>query len=233
MAERTPQDPATGDVLLLGASGLVGGYCLSALAARPEVRRIYVPLREGSQVDGPKVHAIPFDFDDPDCYRDLPAVEAVFCCLGLPLDRLKDRDALYRVDYAYPIAVARRYKDAVSLFSVVTSVGISRWSPLYYCRIKARLEAELVALRFPALHLFQPSLLLGLRTGIHPWQQWFQAALGPRRGWFFGPLSRFRPVAAETLAQAMVAHWPAAAQGTSRLYAPQIERLASAAAPES
>ncbi len=217
---------APAQVLLLGATGLVGGCCLQLLKARPEVARVWAPLRHDSLAADDKVTALPFDFDDAAAYATLPEVDAVFCCLGQPLDRLDQRDALFRVDYQYPIQVARRYQGTLDAFSIVTSVGISRWSPLYYCRVKARLERDLRDLDLAALHLFQPSLLLGDRDSPHPWQHWFQGRLGPRRSWFRGPLARFRPVGAETLAQAMVGLWLRGEPGLSRLYAPRMETLA-------
>lgn len=217
---------APAQVLLLGATGLVGGCCLRLLTARPEVSHVWVPLRSDSLVAGEKVTTLAFDFDDPAAYAALPDVDAVFCCLGQPLDHLDQRDALYRVDYHYPLQVARRYQGALEAFSIITSVGISRWSPLYYCRVKARLERDLQQLDLAGLHLFQPSLLLGDRDTPHPWQHWFQGRLGPRRSWFRGPLARFRPIAAETTARAMVGLWLQGQSGVTRLYAPHMEALA-------
>lgn len=224
-ASRRPRH-ASAQILLLGATGLVGDCCLRLLTARSEVARVWVPVRRDGFVGGEKVTTLPFDFDDDAAYAALPQVDAVFCCLGQPLDRLDQRDALYRVDYLYPMQVARRYQGTLETFSIVTSVGISRWSPLYYCRVKALLERELQTLDLPALHLFQPSLLLGDRHTPHPWQHWFQGRFGPRRGWFRGPLARFRPVAAETLARAMIGLWLQGEPGVARLYAPRMETLA-------
>ena len=195
--------------LILGASGLVGGHCLKFLLQNDTFARVTALVRrdvpEATRTVHSKLTWLPFDFKDPSAYEALPAADAVFCCLGQPLNRLHRHRELLEVDCHYPLRVAHRAASTGARhFAIVTSSGISRYSPLYYCRVKAKVERELAELPFTGLHLFQPSLLLGERSDPHPLQAWWGRILTPAAPWFRGPLGRFRPVAAEAVGFAMV-----------------------------
>ena len=65
------------------------------------------------------------------------------------------------------------------------------------------MESDLRALGYPGLHILRPSLLLGDRRESRPMEQLAQR-LSPALGWLArGPMARYAPVQAATVATAM------------------------------
>ncbi len=191
-------------VLIAGATGMVGSHCLAYLLESETYAQVHVLTRRPLAEERAKLVEHVVDFDSLSDYAAFPAVSDVFCCLGAPLDRIHKRDLFFRVDFTYPLRIAElaRARGAAHL-ALVTSGGIGESSPLYYCRIKARLEREILDLGFESAHIFRPSLLLGQRRDRHPLQKLFGALLRPLGPLFVGRLGQYRPVAAQAVGFAM------------------------------
>lgn len=188
-------------VLLLGASGLVGRECLALLLANPTVQQVDVWLRSAltpdellAQVLSPddrarlmaspmlsRLHVRVVDFDHlDDLARQQPhlfQVDAVVCALGSTIKQAGSQAAFKRVDHDYPLAVARLVKaQGAQHFLLVSALGASAQSRVFYNRVKGEVEQAIAALNFQAFTVAQPSLLLGHRTEFRP-AEWFTSRL--------------------------------------------------------
>jgi len=127
------------------------------------------------------------------------AAEHVFCALGTTMRQAGSEEAFRRVDFDYPVALARAtVARGARHFLLVSAVGASTNSRFFYNRVKGEVEAAIIALGFHSLTVARPSLLLGDR-GTFRWVEQVGKVAG-----VLAP-ARWRPVAAESVARALIA----------------------------
>ncbi len=191
-------------VLLLGATGLVGGHILNHLLENETYERVIALTRSalpGAEASS-KLDARIIDFGRPDEWQDQVAADQTICALGTTIKKAGSREAFRQVDYEYPLMVARAALNAGSShFLLVSAMGADANSPLFYNRVKGELEAAILTLGFPRVSIFRPSLLLGDRREFRPGEavgqvlgRWLRLAI-PRQ---------YQPIHARTVAAAMV-----------------------------
>jgi uncharacterized protein YbjT (DUF2867 family) len=189
--------------LVLGATGLVGSELVNQLLEDPAYDRVTVLTRR-SVPSAPKLRQLTVDFERLEQYKDEFQVDAVYCCLGTTMKQAGSRNAFTRVDLEYPVLAARLAKEASArCFAVISALGVKESSPFFYNRVKARMEREVRETGLPSVHVFRPSLLLGDRREHRSGEA---AASKLSRGLTFlwkGPLRKYKPVQARTVANAM------------------------------
>jgi uncharacterized protein YbjT (DUF2867 family) len=148
-------------ILILGATGQVGGELLKLALADPRVDRVTAPTRRPLQPQPRLLNPI-IDFGN------LPEDEAwwqadiAFCALGTTLRQAGSRAAFYRVDHDAVSDSAQRLRAAgTPVLGLVSSLGADPTSRIFYLRVKGETERDLVTLAFPSLVLIRPSLLIG------------------------------------------------------------------------
>ena len=150
--------------LLLGASGLTGGYCLQELLSNPQFESVIVPLRKPIPISNPKLIQIIVDFDKLDDYKMQLKADIVFCCLGTTIKKVGTKEKFRQIDLEYPLHFAKIAKaNGAHTYVLVSALGADVKSMFFYSRVKGELEIELKKLNFPTLIIMQPSLLLGDR----------------------------------------------------------------------
>lgn len=191
--------------MLLGATGLIGGYCLDYLLGAPAYGKVVVLTRRKMKLQHAKLEQHVIDFDRLQDYRPLLRANDIFCCLGTTRSRAGSKEAFYQVDYVYCYEAARiAAEEGASQFLLISSVGADPDSLFYYFRVKGELEKAVKELPFWAVHIFQPSVLLGERPE-NRWGEQLAASIGKRIDSVTGGmLSRFRPIEAEVVAKTMV-----------------------------
>ena len=190
--------------IVLGASGLVGARLLARLREESHYDHIRVLTRRPLGVGGGKVEEQVVDFDAPGA--DALGGDDLFCCLGTTIKKAGSEEAFRRVDHDYPLAFARAALAAgVGRMLVVTAVGASASSGIFYNRVKGELEAALGALGFPrGLGILRPSMLLGERGESRPGEAVGKAVMGALSFAFAGGLKKYRAIAGDDVAKAMV-----------------------------
>lgn len=188
-------------VLLAGATGLVGRECLSRLTADPAVSGVVALVRrvpDAGAVHHRKLHFLQADFEQLGLHARQLAADQVICALGTTLRRAGSREAFRRVDFDYPLALARLARQqGAQHFLLVSALGADPGSRVFYSRVKGELEAALSALDYPSLTIVRPSLLLGDREEFRLGEQ-----VAKRFAWAVP--RRYAPVAASDVAAALV-----------------------------
>jgi uncharacterized protein YbjT (DUF2867 family) len=187
-------------VALAGATGLVGRECLDLLLADPGVTRVNAlvrrPLRDVP--DDPKLVQKVIDFDHLQGHAECLEVDQVICALGTTMREAGSEDAFRKVDYEYPLRLARYgLSRGARHFLLVSAVGADPASRVFYSRVKGETERAISVLEFPSLTIVRPSLLLGEREESRLGEE-----IGKRIGWLTP--RRFRPVHAHQVASALV-----------------------------
>lgn len=190
-------------VVLAGATGLVGERCLHHLLEHPAYSRVTVWSRRPLSRTHPKLAVELVDFDAlPSLPRD--CVE-VFCCLGTTIRIAGTQEAFRRVDHDFPVALAERARTAgAQQFLLVSSLGADARSKNFYLRVKGETERDVAALGLPRHLFFRPSLLLGNRREHRRGERLAIVASRFLSPLLIGPIRKYRPVEAADLAAAMV-----------------------------
>jgi uncharacterized protein YbjT (DUF2867 family) len=191
--------------LLLGATGLVGGHCRERLLAEERYARVVVLGRRPSGREHPKLEEHRVDFERLAEARERFAVDDVFCCLGTTIRKAGSREAFRRVDHDYPVEAARlASSQGASRFLLVSAMGADPGSRFFYSRVKGEAERAVRAIRFAAVWVVRPSLLLGEREETRPGEKAAELVLRPLGPLMVGPLRRYRAIHARDVAAAML-----------------------------
>lgn len=213
--------------LLLGATGLVGGHVLDLLLDHPRWARVTVWTRRPPERAHPRLEVRSVDFDRLDETAGEPEVDDLLCCLGTTMKRAGSREAFRRVDRDYPLAAARlALAGGATRCAVVSALGADAESRVFYNRVKGEVEAGLRGMPWEALAILRPSLLLGHRDGDErPGEALAQRAAPVLSPLLVGPLRRYRPVDARTVARAMVKLAATMPPGVTVAESDELQRL--------
>lgn len=187
-------------VLILGATGLVGTEVLGKIQKLTHVKEIFAltrrPINKDLKFGAVKECVV--DFDNLDGDRDYFSVDTVICALGTTIKKAGSQAAFRKVDYEYPLKVARLAKArGASQFLLVSSLGASPDSKVFYSRTKGELERDLEKIGFAKLVIVRPSILLGDRAEVRMAEQ-----IGQKVSRFLP--RQWRGVSAERVAEILI-----------------------------
>lgn len=190
-------------VWLAGGTGLVGSALLARLRADPRVASIDALCRQSPSAAQTGVQWRPWSWLDEGA--DI-GCDVAFCCLGTTHKQAGSKAAFAAVDRDLVLRFAERAQQAgARRFGLVSSVGASSKAGSHYMRIKGEVEERLRAMNFAALHIVQPSLLLGARKDTRVAEDLAQRCAPLIGGLMRGSLARYRPVPADRVAACLLA----------------------------
>lgn|SRR3990167_1317045 len=192
-------------VLLLGATGLIGRHVLEGLLAAPQVTELIAPTRRTLPNTAAKLRNVLIDFDRLDEYPELFDVTTIVCCLGTTMKQAGSKENFRKVDYQYCRDAAELGRaQRARAFLLVSAIGASATSPVYYSRVKGELEQHLIDLEYNHLSLYRPSMLLGERDEFRLGEKLFSKLTPLIDPFMRGPLRHYHAIPARAVAQAMV-----------------------------
>jgi len=158
------------DLLLVGATGLVGQSVLRQALADSRVSKVVAvtrnPLPPQPRLENPLV-----DFDALPADAPWWQVHAGICTLGTTMREAGSHAAFRKVDVDYPLAVAKLlYDHGAKSFAFNSSIGANPKARAFYNRVKGEVEQRLIAGGFPSLTLVRPSGILGPRKPHRAWE---------------------------------------------------------------
>ncbi len=151
--------------VIAGASGLIGSSLYKMLLESPQYDKVHLLVRKKIDADHPKLvqHVVDFEKFNEQPF-DFKADDA-FCTLGTTIAKAGSKPAFMRVDHDYVITFAEMALAAGATgYYLVSSMGASASSTIFYNKVKGLAEEDLKLLGFPRLGIFRPSLLLGPRV---------------------------------------------------------------------
>jgi uncharacterized protein YbjT (DUF2867 family) len=195
------------DVLLAGATGLIGKHLLALLLDSEEYNTIHLVTRRAINIQHEKLILHLTDFEQlEEALKEL-SVTTVFCCMGTTMKSAGSAEVFRKVDYEYPLRLGQLMKkNSARQYVLVSSIGADKNSRLFYSRVKGEIEKAITELGYATTLIFRPSILLGSRQEFR---------LGETTGKIFmwilspvliGPLRRYRPIKAASVAAAMAYH---------------------------
>ena len=191
--------------LLVGATGLVGGFVLEQLLEDAYYDSVVVLSRKSLQLQHTKLKEVLVNFDQLENYTNDIKADVVFCCLGTTIKAAGSQEAFKKVDYEYPLRVAEIAKqNGASAFLIVTALGAAKSSIIFYNRVKGEVEEAIGNLHFDAFHILQPSLIIGERKESRTGEGIAQTLSPIYDTLMFGPLTKYKSIKAEQIAKAMI-----------------------------
>jgi uncharacterized protein YbjT (DUF2867 family) len=155
------------NVMLFGATGMVGQGVLRECLLDPEVQSILSVGRSASGQRWPKLHElIHRDFlDFSSIANELSGFDACFYCLGVSSAGMRE-EAYRRVTYDFTMAAARLLAklNPNMTFVYVSGMGTdsSEHGRTMWARVKGKTENDLLRLPFKAAYMFRPGLIVPL-----------------------------------------------------------------------
>jgi uncharacterized protein YbjT (DUF2867 family) len=206
-------------LLLIGVTGLVGRHVLDLALADSRVHSIVALTRKPLPAH-PKLSPPLIDYDNLPDSPDLWAVDAVICTLGTTIRVAGSKEAFRRVDYDYPLAVAKLAKQhGTPTYVLNSAVGANASSRFFYNQVKGDLENTLASIGFASLTFVRPGLIGGQRQEFRLGEHVMTLVLR-----VLGPLlpRRMRINPAQNIARALLDAAIAAEPGQHRIGADQL-----------
>ena len=195
----------TRKALIVGATGLVGGFCLQALLDDDNYSEVIALVRKPLLKTHRKLKTVVTTFDNLEPELSNIHADDVYCCLGTTIKKAGSQEAFKKVDHTLVVTVAELMKkQGAEQFLVISAMGADKDSKVFYNRVKGEMEAALQELGYPCLRIIRPSLLLGPREEFRLGEKIAVMLTPLLKPFLLGSLKKYRPVEAEKVAQFMV-----------------------------
>jgi uncharacterized protein YbjT (DUF2867 family) len=215
-------------IVMLGASGAVGGITAQALSQMSEIKQLtLLNRRDISALSLPRVIQLVRDVTNPSDYSPfLSGHQIAVCCLGVGQPSKVSKEEFVKIDKTAALDFATACKQAgVRHFQLLSAVGADVKSKSHYLRTKGELQDAIIALGFERVSFFQPSMIL-TPTNRYGLMQGLMLVVWPALSVvLLGSLRKYRGIAVETLAKAIAKNATTTGQGTGVLQWDQINRL--------
>jgi len=167
--------PATGPkrVVIVGATGMVGGYALRYALENPDVGRVTATGRRKLGISHPKLKEVLHrDFADCSALADaLSGQDAAVYCLGAYTGAVSDAELrATTVDYTVEFARVLRGSSPDAAFSFLSGNGADPTgrSRIPFARYKGEAENALLAAGFPSVYVFRPAYIYPVEARKEP-----------------------------------------------------------------
>lgn len=194
-------------ILIVGATGLIGGLLAQKIVANGNAKNLHILLRREATTDFGEANIHVADSDGwPKIIAPIKAT-VVISCLGSTMKKAGSKEAFAAIDRDLVAAVAKAAKAAgAQHFLSVSSTMANSKASSFYLKVKGQAEDALRAESFNRLDIIRPGLLRGERS--NDWR------LGEKLGIIASPIMdnllhgsmrRYRSIAAADVASAMSA----------------------------
>jgi uncharacterized protein YbjT (DUF2867 family) len=167
--------PAAGQkqLVIVGATGMVGGYALRYALDHPAVGRVTSIGRKKLRLAHPKlVEVLHQDFADCSSLTEaLSGQDAAIFCLGAYTGAVPDAEfRTITVDYPIEFARVLRASSPNAAFSFLSGRGADQTgrSRMAFARYKGEAEKALLAAGFPHVYIFRPAYIYPVKPRKEP-----------------------------------------------------------------
>lgn len=191
--------------IIIGASGLIGNAVLRQLCDNEQFTEIVVLTRRSLGTYEKKVREIVIDFDNLNSIAKEITGDSIFSCLGSTRSKTPDVNDYRKIEYDYTINIAKiALENKVAQFHYISSLGADSSSKSSYLKLKGEVEEKLRQLPFRSMHIYQPSYLTGNRIEKRLDDKIMKPLMRLVNPLLLGSLSRYKSIAASTVAGAMI-----------------------------
>lgn len=135
--------------LVVGATGAVGKDLVRLLLDDKRFDEIHIFVRGTSGVKHEKLTEHIVNFNNIDEWKDKLCGDVLFSCIGTTLKDAGSKEKQWKIDYNYQYDVAAAASEnGVERYILVSSVGASASSAVFYLRMKGQLDEVVGKLPF-------------------------------------------------------------------------------------
>ncbi len=146
--------------LIIGATGATGKDLVDELLWDNDYETVTIFVRKATGKQHSKLIEHVVDFSRPDDYVSLIVGDVLFSCLGTTLKVAGSKEKQWKIDFDIPLKFAELARqNNVSTFVLVSALGASAKSKIFYSRMKGELEDRILGLDFKKCIIFRPGLL--------------------------------------------------------------------------
>jgi uncharacterized protein YbjT (DUF2867 family) len=160
-------------LVIVGATGMVGGYALRHALSLPAVERVTSISRRKTGISHPKLDEV-LHQDFSDCSglaQTLASQDAAVFCLGTYTGTVTDAEMrTITVDYTVEFARVLRSSSPDASFSFLSGSGADPTgrSRMAFARYKGQAEKALLGSGFPRLYIFRPAYIYPVEPRKEP-----------------------------------------------------------------
>jgi uncharacterized protein YbjT (DUF2867 family) len=210
---------------IIGVTGLIGNHLYELLKQDASFDTIRLIVRRPMRKDDSRTEIKLVDFNDAESLLlAISGSDVVFCTVGTTQRKVKgDKEAYRKVDFNIPVKAARFCKlTECETFVLVSSVGASSKSGSFYLKLKGEVEDAVESAGLNSVHIMRPSMLLGDRKEFRFGEKIGKVLMSALS--FLIP-SKYKPIQANKVAQAMLAAAKEGKEGVSVYEYTDIKRL--------
>lgn len=190
--------------VIIGATGLVGSQLTKKLLDDNRYNLVKIFVRKSTGLVHPKLKEHIVDFDKRENFKHDISGDELYSVMGTTLKKAGSKEAQYKIDFSYQFDFAKAASEnGVGKFLLVSSAGANSKSGNFYLRMKGELDEKVTELPLKQINIFRPSILAGERK-----EKRIVEEIGISAIKFFTQLipaiRKYRPIKAETVAEAMI-----------------------------
>jgi uncharacterized protein YbjT (DUF2867 family) len=191
--------------IILGATGLCGSILLQILLNDNRYEKVKLFSRKAVGIRDEKLQEHLIDLLKLSDHESDFLADEVFCCIGTTRAKTPDKDLYRKIDYGIPVsAAALCKKNKIRTFVVISALGASAESSIFYNKLKGQMENALVSTGISKIHILKPSLIGGYREENRPGEWFAKKVFLVLNTLLVGPLRKYRSINPETIARCMV-----------------------------
>ncbi|NVZ18725.1 NAD-dependent epimerase/dehydratase family protein [Pseudomonas costantinii] len=187
---------------IAGANGQVGSECVALLCNDARYERVLGLVRRPTAFAHPTYQEKVIDFDNLPAAAEWGPCDDLYIALG---QSSQDKALFFKVDCQYPVELALfAQRHGAKRVGYVSTLGASLHAQNDYFQVKAQAETELCTLGFESCCFVRPSMTYGNKDHRRPLQR-LSRYIDHGVGWaFLGPLKKYRPVSAVSVAASLI-----------------------------
>lgn len=188
--------------IVIGATGATGKDLVAQLLEDEAFHAVEIFVRREVNIEHPKLTVRIIDFNESEKWTGLVTGDVLFSCMGTTLKAAGSQAAQWKVDYDYQWDFAKAAcANAVPAYVLVSSIGASAESKVFYSRMKGMLDNAVQTLPFKRIFIFRPPFLI--RKGSTRLGETISVKVLKMLN-AVGLMRSYQPLATEKLAQAMI-----------------------------
>ena len=193
------------EIVLIGATGLVGSEVLNQLLSEEKVSKINVLTRKKIDIHSPKVMNYVVDFENEEDLKNAIHGDAIVCCIGTTKAKTPNVGEYEKIDRDIPIRLAKIGKEnGIHQYHLISAIGANKNSSINYNRIKGEAEEGVLAAGIPKTLIYRPGMLIGKRNESRPGEFIAQKLSFLFDFFMLGSMKKYHSVKAEYLASMIV-----------------------------
>lgn len=191
--------------IILGATGLTGSYVLDKLLANNNYNKIIVFSRRELEVKHDKLEVIVCDLLNLEEQKEKFKADEVYVCIGTTNMKTPNKKLYRDIDFGIPVTAAQLCREnSIDTIAVMSSLGASASSSVFYPKIKGEMENSVLEMELPNTYLLRPSMIMGPRK-----ERRFGETMGKMLAFIIspilvGPLKKYKGIHSEAIADGMI-----------------------------